>query len=193
MSYGWSAWGWGKIVKPLEVKSSQYNKEEINIGDGLGKGISDLMNSRVRIGNKKAIITKVEITGIEGFERLVFQTGERVIIKIHVLFNQDIEKNFSIGFHIKGRYCDIFGTNNQLNGIQVKPKRKGDRITAIFSLPINLAKGIYSIRVGCTIIHSEENIEILDRYYDYLYFTVLSAKKFVGIVDIDTKVTIIDG
>jgi ABC-type polysaccharide/polyol phosphate transport system ATPase subunit len=194
LSYCWSAWGWGKIVKPIEVNKhlSQFKCGDININNSSEDQMSDSMKSRVRIGNKKAVITNTQLTDIDGFERLVFQTGERIIIKIHVLFNQDIEKNFSVGFHIKGRYCDIFGTNNQLNDIQVKPKRKGDRITVIFSLPINLAKGIYSIRVGCTIIHSEEDIEVLDRYYDYVYFTVLSAKKFVGIVDIDTKVTIID-
>lgn len=191
LSYGWSAWGWGKIVKTHEVKSSQYKKGVIIIDDRLENKISNLMNSRVRIGNKKAVITKVELTAENELGKLIFHTGEQVTIKIHVLFNEDIGENFSIGLIIKGRYCDIFGTNNQLNGIQVKPKRKGDNITAIFSLPIILASGVYSLRVGLNIFHTEENMEVLDRYYDYLFFNVISTKKIVGIVDIDTKVTII--
>ncbi len=194
LSYCWSAWGWGKIIKTHSGLNhlSRDEREKLDSPEGLEKETGDLPNSSVSTGNKKAIITGVELTDTKGSERLIFQTGENVNIKVHVLFNQDIEKNLSIGFHIKGKYCDIFGTGTIMNGIQIEPKKKGDRITAIFSLPINLAKGIYSLRVGCTINHSEENIEILDRHYDYLFFTVLSDSKNVGLVEMDTQITMID-
>ncbi len=194
LSYCWSAWGWGKLIKSVEAKQilSQSDIEEISASRDKENKILERMISKLRIGNKKAEITKVTLTDKDGVERLIFNTGETVNINIHVLFNQDIEKNLSIGFHIKGKYCDIFGTGNQLNGVYIKPKRKGDHIAVIFSLPINLAKGVYSLRIGCTIIHSEENIEILDRFFDYLFFTVLSDKKNIGVVEIETQVTVID-
>jgi len=193
LSFCWSAWGWPKMIRtPPAAAVPLVQDEGVQRPEELMKEPAEVPGTAIRTGNKKAEITGVELSGPDGVQRLLFQTGETMTIRVHVLFNQDIGDHFTVGIIIKGRYTDIFGTNNQLQGIPIRPRRKGDRITALFSLPVNLAAGVYSLRVGLNIFHSEEDMENLDRYYDYLYFTVQSRKTFVGMVDIETKVTILD-
>ena len=69
----------------------------------LNTEIPELTNSDVRIGSKKAIITKVEILDIDGKEKLTFNSGEIAIFKIHIFFNQNIEKDFTVGCTSQGK------------------------------------------------------------------------------------------
>ena len=190
LSYGWSAWGWGKVVKPLEdIRFSKgYTIEEIGINKCLETEMPELMNSKVRIGNKKVIITKVEVQDIDGKERMTFQSGEIVIIKTHIHFNQAIEKDLTVGCVIKNKYTEIFGTNARWEGLNLGTRKKGESITVSFSQKINLATGLYSVTTGCAVVHSDEDVEILDRCYDCVFFRISSDKKMVGVVDFETKV-----
>ncbi len=193
LSFCWSAWGWAKMIRVLPAAAAPLVQDEGVQGPlALIQEPAEVPGTAIGSGNKKAEITGVELSGPDGVRRLLFQTGETMTIRVHVLFNQDIAEHFTVGIIIKGKYTDIFGTNNELQGVPIRPARKGDRITALFSLPVNLAGGVYSLRVGLNIFHSKEDMENLDRYYDYLYFTVQSRKTFVGMVDIETKVTILD-
>ncbi|MDD1696591.1 MAG: Wzt carbohydrate-binding domain-containing protein [Methanoregula sp.] len=192
LSYCWSAWGWVKMIKDLHSPDSltQSKTGEIVINKDIENLMPELSNSKVRIGNSKAKITKVELRDIDGKEKMTFQSGECAIIQIHILFLQDIEKDLTIGCIIKGKYSEIFGTNTRWEGINLGSKKKGEELTVQFSQRVNLATGIYSVTTGCAIVHSEEDVEVLDRCYDCIFFRVQANKKMVGIVNLETKVDI---
>ena len=194
LSYCWSAWGWGKIVELHQStnSSSLINSDDISIKSDIGHGLPEFSDSRVRIGNKKARITNVEVCDSEGNEKLTFQSGDVVKIKTHVLFNQSIEKNLTVGCVIKGKFSEIFGTNTRWEKYNLGPKKAGDAITVVFSQEVKLATGVYSVTTGCAIVHSEEEVEILDRCYDCFFFRVTSNKKMVGIVDLGTTIEVIN-
>ncbi|MDD1696567.1 MAG: ABC transporter ATP-binding protein [Methanoregula sp.] len=190
LSYGWSAWGWMRIIQQPEV--SQPDSQEVMNEDKihLNTEIPELTNSDVRIGSKKAIITKVEILDIDGKEKLTFNSGDIAIFKIHIFFNQNIEKDFTVGCTVKGKYTEIYGTSTRMEGIDLGSREKGESITVSFAQIVNLASGIYSVTTGCTITHSDTEIEVLDRYYDCAFFRVDLNKRMVGVVNLNAKVTI---
>jgi ABC-type polysaccharide/polyol phosphate transport system ATPase subunit len=190
LSYGWSAWGWMRIVKQPEVRqpdSREVMNEDILY---LNAEIPEIKTSNVRIGSKKAIITKVEILDIDGKETLTFNSGETAIFKIHIFFNQTIEKDFSVGCTIKGKYTEIFGTSTRMEGIDLGFRQKGESITVSFAQIVNLAIGIYSVTTGCTITHSDTDFEVLDRCYDCAYFRIILNKRMIGVVNLNARVTI---
>jgi ABC-type polysaccharide/polyol phosphate transport system ATPase subunit len=190
LSYGWSAWGWMRIIRQPEV--SQPDSQQVMNEDKmhLSTEVPELINSDVRIGSKKAIITKVEILDKDGKERLTFNSGETAIIKIHIFFNQTIEKDFTVGCTVKGKYTEIFGTSTRMEGIDLGFREKGESITVSFAQIVNLANGIYSITTGCTLTHSDTDIEVLDRCYDCAFFRVNLNKRMIGVVNLNARVTI---
>jgi ABC-type polysaccharide/polyol phosphate transport system ATPase subunit len=193
LSYCWSAWGWGKMIKLHEcaIKTiSHINPEDKSNNIDICHELPELSDSKVRIGNKKAIITKVEVCDTEGHEKLTFNSGDMVVIKTHIFFNQRIENNLNVGCVIKGRYSEIFGTNTLWENIELGQKNPGDAITVVFSLNAKLATGIYSVTSGCSIIHSDGEVEVLDRYFDCIFFRIHAQKKMVGIVDLNATVEV---
>jgi ABC-type polysaccharide/polyol phosphate transport system ATPase subunit len=192
MSYCWSAWGWVKIIKSPGKRGdlSQSQIKEIETNNSLENELPGLSTSKIRIGNKKAQITKVEIRDIEGRERITFQSGEIAVIRTHILFHYDIEKNLTVGYRIKGKYSEIFGINTWWEGINLGAKKTGELLTVQFSQKLNLATGVYSVNTGCSIMHSEDDIEVLDRCYDCIFFRVQSNKKMIGIVNLEPKIDV---
>jgi ABC-type polysaccharide/polyol phosphate transport system ATPase subunit len=187
LSYCWAAWGWGKLVR---LQQSAVEDAAINIDNK--HELPELPDSKVRIGNKKARITKVEICDIEGNEKLTFQSGDVVKIKTHILFNESIGKDITVGCVIKGKYSEIFGTNTRWEKINLGQKNTGDTITVVFSQEVKFATGVYSVTTGCAIVHSEENVEVLDRWYDCIFFRVTANKRMVGIIDLGTTIEVIN-
>ena len=57
-----------------------------------------------------------------------------------------------------------------------------------FSQPLKINTGTYSINVGLVIARSDTDIEVLDRRYDCLIFTVEKTENMVGIVDLEASV-----
>jgi ABC-type polysaccharide/polyol phosphate transport system ATPase subunit len=192
LSYCWSAWGWGRIVI---LQQSAYpfphqNVENTTLNTDIELELPELSGSKVRIGNKKAHITQVEVCDTEGHEKMTFNSGEMVKIKTHIIFNQKIEKNLTVGCVIKGRYSEIFGTNTIWEKIELGQKNPGDTITVVFSLDAKLATGMYSVTTGCSIIHSDNDVEVLDRYFDCIFFRIHTYKKMVGIVDLNPTIEV---
>lgn len=193
LSYCWAAWGWTRIIKPPESINSfsPSNTGDMVTNTLVEKDMPELSGLKVRIGNKKAEITRVEVSDAHEQERLTFQSGEDMVIKTHIVFRENIENNLTVGCIIKGKYCDIYGTNTRWEDIDLGPKKKGDTLTVKFSQQVNLASGIYSITTGCAVVHSDADVEVLDRCYDCVFFRVTSDKRMIGIVDLDTKIDII--
>jgi hypothetical protein len=95
-----------------------------------------------------------------------------------------------VGYRIKGKYSEIFGINTWWEGINLGAKKTGELLTVQFSQKLNLATGVYSVNTGCSIMHSEDDIEVLDRCYDCIFFRVQSNKKMIGIVNLEPKIDV---
>jgi ABC-type multidrug transport system ATPase subunit len=129
-----------------------------------------------RWGSREAEITNVEMSGASGQPAHLFQSGERVEIRLHVRANQRV-RDFAFGvgiFNAEGVCC--YGTNTLIDG--GAPSELTGEGLVIFSIDaLNLVEGTYKLDVA---VHRQDGVP-----YDYhrlLYtFRVKSPLKEVGI------------
>ena len=127
LSYGWSGWGWGRIIKTnhmgeisngTDESENKANKKNTDIVD------SKLLNEKLRYGNKKAEITKIELLNEIGEPSSNYNSGEIAIIQIHVFFHQYVSGLISVGFIIQNRFCEVYGINNWWKNIPFSEAKK---------------------------------------------------------------------
>ena len=184
LSYGWSAWGWGTIIKSFGLKEgSQSEPDEI-----FGKSISGQENKiykETRFGNRKAEIVNIELSDTQGNSRRSYKNGEWASVKIRVLLHEDFKENLVAGCVIKNKFLDIFGTNTKWENIIFGERKRGDTIIITFLQKLTLNRGTYSVNVGIVLFKSEEDIEVLDRRYDCVFFNIAEDKNYSGIVNLE--------
>jgi ABC-type polysaccharide/polyol phosphate transport system ATPase subunit len=188
LSYGWSAWGWGKIIKTNHLKDTAIGPTETEKKPNEPSNNIDnarLSRCEFRYGNKKAEIIKIELLNEKGDHSLQYNSGELVEIKVHVFFHQEITGLVSVGCVIKNRFCEVYGTNNWWKNIPFPDKKKNTTIIVKYTMPLKLAQGLYSITPGVAIVHTPTEIEYLDMREDCLFFRVNKYEHIAGIVDLE--------
>jgi len=129
-----------------------------------------------RWGSREAEITAVEMVGAAAQPAHLFQSGERVEIRLHVRANQRVSDfAFGVGiFNADGVCC--YGTNTQIDG-GVAGEFVGEGLVVFAVDELDLVDGTYKLDVA---VHRQDGVP-----YDYhrlLYtFRVKSPRKDVGI------------
>jgi ABC-type polysaccharide/polyol phosphate transport system ATPase subunit len=129
-----------------------------------------------RWGSREAEITAVEMVGAAAQPAHLFQSGERVEIRLHVRANQRVSDfAFGIGiFNTEGVCC--YGTNTQIDG-GIAGEFVGEGLVVFAIDELDLVDGTYKLDVA---VHRQDGVP-----YDYhrlLYtFRVKSPRKDVGI------------
>jgi len=194
LSYGWSAWGWARIIKKNQmgrISNGKDESENIAITKNTDNFDSKLLNENLRYGNKKAEITKIELLNELGEPSSNYNSGEIAIIQIHVLFHQYISGLISVGFSIQTKFCEVYGINNWWKNIPFSEAKKDSSIIVKCTMPFKLAQGVYSISPGVAIVHTPMDIEYLDMIKDCLFFRVSKSEHIAGIVDLEATMEFI--
>jgi len=185
LSYGWSAWGWLNLVQ----KQIQSDEKTFSVQESTGTQ-PNIPAQMVRYGNKKVRIINVQLLNEKGVETRVFSSGDLATIKTQISLDQDIDSSITVGFMIKNKFCDVCGTNTHWKGCDLVNKRKGEIAVVEFTLKLSLAPGWYSLTSGCSLYHSDTEIEFLDRWVDSIMFKISSNKMIGGIFDSDIHIQI---
>jgi ABC-type polysaccharide/polyol phosphate transport system ATPase subunit len=185
LSYGWSAWGWLNLVQNQIQPEDKTNSVQESTGTQ-----PDIPTQNVRYGNKKVRIINVQLLNEKGAETRLFSSGDIATIKTQISLDQDIDTPITVGFMIKNRFCDVCGTNTHWKGCDLVNKRKGENAVVEFTLKLLLAPGWYSLTSGCSLYHSDTEIEFLDRWVDCVMFKISSNKMIGGIFDSDIHIQI---
>ena len=181
LSFGWSAWGWGKIICSYSEKKEQ----EIEINDFFNQKITN----RVNYGNKRAELIKIELLDQNGNFKNIFRSGELSIINASILFNDDIESDFAVGYSIYSNFGRIYGTCTLWEDIAFKKHQKGDIVKIRFTQKLCLAPGFYSIDFDiATAVYPANDIEVLNTVSKVLLFQIDSSKPFCGVIDLYSKI-----
>jgi hypothetical protein len=181
LSFGWSAWGWGKIICTCPPKKEQ----EIEKIDSIHQKISD----RVNYGNKRAELIKIELLDQNGNPKNIFRSGEFSIIYASIVFNDDIDSDFVVGYKLFSNFGIIYGTCTLWEDITFKKHQKGDVVKIKFTQKLCLAPGFYSIDFDiATAVFPANNIEILNTISNVLMFQIESPKPYCGVIDLYSKI-----
>jgi hypothetical protein len=144
----------------------------------------------VRYGSRKAEIISVRLLNERGEETQVFRSGEFATIQTEIRLREDPDVPVTVGFNIKNKYCDIYGSNTRWEGCDLADKKAGDTAIVEFRLRLSLAPETYSLSSGCSLIRSGGEIEFLDRWVDCIVFKVISDKQIGGVVDPEMHIRI---
>lgn len=115
---------------------------------------------------------------------------KEIILKSKVKFNKEID-NPIFTMTIKNfNGIEIAGTNSMIEKIYPGKFNEGDIVVTEFKQILPIAPGGYTLSFSCTHINAKGDLEVLNRKYEALLVEVISSKDCVGIVSLDSKITI---
>lgn len=192
LSYCWAAWGWVTTIKITQKKDIDKIslQERCDTGNHGQLAVSSEMLNGIRYGNKKAEIQKVELLDKDGSSKLSFQTGEKILIHYQIFAHQDFVENLTVGFIIRNKFTDIYGTNTRWQNCDLEGIKKGNIPFVNICLQLSLGTGTYSLTSAIAIIHLGSDVEVLDRIEDHLIFHVKNDNNMMGMVDLNAKINI---
>jgi ABC-type polysaccharide/polyol phosphate transport system ATPase subunit len=196
LSYCWSAWGWGKIVKPCKTSSVSLSNRVNYLNQNSTSDNASFENPiKNRIGNNKAEIFFVELVDENNTPRSTFYFGEIACLRIIIKFNSIVNCRSTAGFTIRSKFQDIYATNTRCEKQDFSPKLKGDFSSISIKFPVKLGSGLYSITPAIAIIHSQDDVfsptdvEVLDSLEDHFWIKVIHNKN-TGLLDLEAKIEI---
>lgn len=115
--------------------------------------------------------------------------NEHCSVLMKVRFNEDVE-NPIFAFTVKDlKGTEITGTNSMYeNPVSVR-YLKEEMVVIEFNQMLNMASGQYLLSLGCTGFQGDQFV-VYQRLYDILCFEVISYKKFVGLYDMKSDISI---
>jgi ABC-type polysaccharide/polyol phosphate transport system ATPase subunit len=191
LSYCWSAWGWPKIVQQDDPAKNRLSE---NTPDDITRPQSpDLMQKSegfVRYGNRKAIIVNVELLDAAGSPRFSFKTGDEMTIRYTMTAHQDFTEGLTIGFIIRNKFSDIYGTNTRWENCDLSAIKKGPMPVISISMRLSLGTGTYSLTSAIALVHPGWVVEVLDRMEDHIIFYVKNDRDMSGFTDLKAIIKI---
>lgn len=147
--------------------------------------------NRLSSGTYEAEIVDVKLSGLNGAEKMVVSTGERVRVSIQVDVHKDLP-TLVLGVGIRDRLGQtIFGTNTFHTKQQLKNVRENTRLQYDFDWIANLGVGSYSMQFALVEneSHVEKNYHWLERA---VVFEVVNMDKlkFAGCAWLEHAITI---
>jgi len=121
---------------------------------------TELGKTSTRSGSGKVRVVEVNMFDARGKQARAFRVGELAEIRCDVTFNTSVD-NPTIGILIRDRLGnDVFGTNTYHMKVGKHSYKEGESTTVVFSLPINLGPGNYSLTIA---VHSYDT-HLKDNY-----------------------------
>lgn len=183
LRYGWSAWGWVRLVRgqPLPPGDGAPGLRTPVPGGGSPPAEP---SAGLRYGNRRAVIEKVELLNAEGSPQVSFRTGEEMIIRYTMTAHEDFVDGLTIGFIIRNKFTEVYGTNTRWRDCDLAGIRKGPMPVVTVSLGLFLGTGTYSLTSAIAIVHPEFLVEVLDRMEDHIIFHVRNDRPMSGFTDL---------
>jgi len=137
-----------------------------------------------RHGDGSSRILDVQLLNRSGEPCGVFRPGESILIRIQVMFGQQVS-NPVIGILIRNRIgMDVFGTNTRLEQVDLGTFDAGEKLEVEFELDCLLSRQDYTLTVASQ--HwSGLSQDWLD---DVLDFKVVDSKEVAGVLNLNTRV-----
>jgi lipopolysaccharide transport system ATP-binding protein len=146
---------------------------------------------RESYGNFKVKISSIEFLNEEGVNSQVYNSGEKVRLRVHLKANEDVDK-VVLGILIRDRFGqDIFGTNTH-HLKKIIAMKAGTVLSYEFDFHLNIGAGKYTLTSA---VHRDDT-HINESYHWYdniLRFEVLGSKEnmFIGLSKLDVGLKII--
>ncbi len=151
-----------------------------------GASQSSPLDLSSRRGDSRAEIVTLETIGQGGTPSLVLRNHEPAIVRVNVRFTQPVEKPV-IGILIRTRVgFEVYGTNTELERVEIGPCAAGDQIRVDFRFACNLCPGEYTL----TAASHDASGTAHDWLDDAIAFSVSADRYTAGVADLRAAATI---
>lgn len=174
----------------IEKKAKKKENEKIDYKSSWKKNFT-INPNMIEYGNGKADVVDFGVFNTEGNIETAIDNNKEIILKSKVIFNERIiDPIFTMTVKdFKG--LDIVGTNTLLEKIITGTFEKGETAIIEFRQKLNLAPNKYTLSFSCTHYNAKGELEVLSRKYDALLIDITSNKDCVGLLRLDSNITIL--
>ncbi len=148
---------------------------------------------QMRYGDRRAYIDQVLLMSSDGLCTQTFRVGEQAHIQCDIVFEEPIDSP-TIGILIRDHLGnDVFGTNTFYENPITNVVKAGSRLQVLFSLPLNIGLGTYSLTVAVH-AHNNHHAENYDWWDRVLIFKVFPGQHepFVGGTYLPVSVKVVE-
>jgi ABC-type thiamine transport system ATPase subunit len=151
-----------------------------------GETVSAPLDPRLRRGDGRAEVVKLELLGEAGQPTAVLRSGELALARVTVRF-RDAVADPVVGLMIRSRAgMNVYGTNTELEGLKLGPRAAGDVLQLSFAFRCELCAMEYTLTVAS---HDPDGVghDWLD---DAIAFAVADTRYTAGVANLRATVRI---
>jgi lipopolysaccharide transport system ATP-binding protein len=151
-----------------------------------GETVSMPLAPRLRRGDGRAEILKMELLGESGQPTAILRSGELALTRVTVRF-RDAVADPVVGLLIRSRAgMNVYGTNTELEGLKLGPRAAGDVVHLSFAFRCELCAGEYTLTVAS---HDPDGVghDWLD---DAIAFAVADSRYTAGVANLRATVLV---
>jgi ABC-type sulfate/molybdate transport systems ATPase subunit len=138
------------------------------------------LDPRVRRGDGRAEIVRLETIGEDGHPTMVWRSGELALVKVTVQFRNPVADPV-IGIMIRTRIgLNVYGTNTELEKLTLGPCSAEQAVTVSFAFRCELCPGEYTLTVAS---HDPDGVWH-DWLEDALAFSVSDTRYTAGVANL---------
>ena len=176
-------------AKEAEVKSTTVKDEKIVLAEEWKSHFAQNPNI-IEYGNKKAEVIDYGMFDLNNNPINAFDNGDEVILRSKVIFHEQVKDPIFTMTVKDFQGNDIAGTNSEIEKVITGTFEAGDVVVAEFRQKIPVVSGKYTLSFSCTRFNLKGELEVLNRKYDALLIEVITTKPTVGLLRIDSNITV---
>src|SRR4051794_34451459 len=152
-----------------------------------GESVQVPLAPRMRRGDGRAEILRVETVGENGKPTMVWRSGERALVKVTVRFKEEVADPV-VGIMIRTRIgLNVYGTNTELEQLKLGPCRAGATLELAFAFWCELCPGEYTLTVAS---HDPDGVWH-DWLEDAVAFSVGDTRYTAGVANLRAQVSLL--
>lgn len=141
-------------------------------------------------GDMRAEVIDYGMFDLKGRPINAFDNDELIILKSKIKFNEDVSDPI-FTMTLKDFHGTTYtGTNTDVERVLTGKYKKGDIVIVEFKQKIPITAGKYTLSFSCTKYNLQGDLEVLNRKYDALLVDAITTKDVVGIIRINSEITI---
>ena len=182
-----------RLGEQVQEKSDKI-KENLNVRDdnlieNRWKDSLKINKNLLEYGDKDIEIIDFAIIDATNKLTTVINNEQIINIKMKIKVNKDVNEPI-FAFSIKDlKGTEIAGSNTYITKTKIGKLYSGEVLIINFKQKIPIQVGDYALSLGCT-EYVNNGLAIHHRLYDVLFLKIVSFKSVIGLVDINSKISI---
>ena len=152
-----------------------------------GETLEPALAPRMRRGDGRAEVLRIETIGEEGRPTMVWRSGELAVVRVTVRFHEAVADPV-VGMMIRTRIgLNVYGTNTELEKLKLGPVAAGQTLAVDFAFRCELCPEEYTLTVAS---HDPDGVWH-DWLEDAIAFSVCDSRYTAGVANLRATVSVV--